>query len=170
MFSVLRPENVFYILRKNRVPVLSVGRVVKVSNPMPKYNTSFQTTIGGFETVVDVLVNVDGVESEFKQLPSNKSIFDYEGGTVIVSDDKNAINSEVESLLHYSQTILDNVDYHKKVVESCSSILTELNPQIAKERKHEEKINNLENKMLGIENTLSDVKNILTQLTNKQTL
>jgi hypothetical protein len=167
MFNSLRPENVFYVLKKNRIPVLSIGRVVKVSNPVPKYNTSFQTSINGFETVVDVLVNVDGVETEFKQLPANKSIFDYEGGTVIVSDDKNAINSEVESLLNYSQNIIDNVEYHQKVIQSCSSILTDLNPQIAKEKKQEEKINNLESKMLGIENTLTDVKNILTQLTNK---
>ena len=85
----------------------------------------------------------------------------------MISDDKNAINSEVESLLNYSQNIIDNVEYHQKVIKSCSSILTDLNPQIAKEKKQEEKINNLESKMLGIENTLTDVKNILTQLTNK---
>lgn len=167
MFNALRPENVFYVLKKNRVPALSIGRVVKVSNPVPKYNTSFQTQMNGFETVVDVIVNIDGVETEFKQLPTNKSIYDYEGGSVIVSDDKNAINAEVESIMHYSQNILDNVEYHQKVVESCSAMLTDLNPQIAKERKQEEKINNLESKLLGMENTLTDVKNILTQLTNK---
>lgn len=167
MFKSLRPENAFYIFKKNRTPMLSVGRVVKVSNPTPKYNTSFQTSVNGFETVVDVLVNVDGVENEFKQLPSDRSIFDYEGGTVIVSDDKNVINSEIEAMMNASKNIIDNIDYHKSVVEKCNAILIDLNPQIAKEKKQEEKINSLETKMLGIESTLSDVRNILTQLTNK---
>lgn len=167
MFKSLRPENAFYIFKKNRTPILSVGRVVKVSNPVPKYNTSFQTSINGFETVVDVLVNVDGVENEFKQLPSDRSIFDYEGGMVIVSDDKNVINGEIEAMMNTSKNIIDNIDYHKSVVDKCNAILIELNPQIAKEKKQEEKINSLESKMLGIENTLTDVRNILTQLTNK---
>ena len=167
MFKSLRPENTFYIFKKNRTPMLSVGRVVKVSNPVPKYNTSFQTSVNGFETVVDVLVNVDGVENEFKQLPSDRSIFDYEGGTVIVSDDKNVINGEIEAMMNASKNIIDNIDYHKAVVEKCNAILIDLNPQIAKEKKQEEKINSLETKMLGIESTLSDVRNILTQLTNK---
>lgn len=167
MFNSLRPDNVFYILKKNRKPVLEIGRVVKVGNPMPKYNTSFQTTVNGFETVVDVLVNVNGVELEFKQLPTNKSIFDYESGSVVVSDDKNAINAEVESLMNNSKVILDNIDYHRAVVESCTNILASLNPQIAKEKQQAEKINSLETKMVGIESTLSDMKNILTQLTNR---
>lgn len=170
MFNALRPENVFYILRKNKIPSLSLGRVVKVSNPVAKYNTAFQNPMNSFETVVDITVNVDGVETEFKQLPSNKSIFDYEGGTVIVSDDKNAINAEIESILHYSQNILDNVEYHHKVVDSCTAMLADLNPHIAKEKQQEEKINNLESEMLGMKTTLTDVKNMLTQLTNKQTL
>lgn len=170
MFSALRPENVFYILRKSKVPTLSIGRVVKVSNPVAKYNTAFPNPMNNFETVVDVVVNIDGIDTEFKQLPSNKSLFDYENGTVIVSDDKNAINSEIESLLHYSQNILDNVEYHQNVVNSCTAMIADLNPQIAKERKQEEKINNLESEMFDMKTTLTDVKNMLTQLTNKQTL
>lgn len=167
MFSALRPENVFYILRKSKVPTLSIGRVVKVSNPVAKYNTAFPNPMNNFETVVDVVVNIDGIDTEFKQLPSNKSLFDYENGTVIVSDDKNAINAEIESLLHYSQNILDNVEYHQNVVNSCTAMIADLNPQIAKEKQQAEKINSLETKMVGIESTLSDMKNILTQLTNR---
>lgn len=164
MFSSLRPDNLFYVLHKGEKPTLDVGRVVSVSNPVAKYNTSIQPTFG-IETTVDVTVNVNDTNMEFKQLPSTLSIAAWGNNGVVVSDDKAAMNSEIESMLNNSRKIIDSVDYHKSIIENCENILVTLNPNIAKEKQQEEKINNLEGKIDGIENTLSDMKNILTQLT-----
>lgn len=168
MFSSLRPDNTFYILHKGETPTLDIASVVNVSNPVPKYNTTFQPQLGTIETTVDVKVHVGDETVDFKQLPSNLSIATL-NNNIVVSDDRSAMNAEIESMLNNSRKIIDSVDYHKSVIENCENLLVTLNPNIAKEKQQEEKINKLEGKIDGIENTLSDMKNILTQLTLKPT-
>lgn len=161
MFSGLRQNGLFYILEKGEDLKLKVGQVISVSNPQPKYG---QFSMNGYtaqpEMVVDVRVKVDEETMEFKQLSANASIAN--SGNVIVSDNKEAMNAEVESLLHTSKGILDSVAYHEKVVASCDAIFKELNPNFKKEKEQEEKIGMLEEKMVGIEGTLSNMMSMLS--------
>ena len=73
------------------------------------------------------------------------------------------MSAEVEAMLRTSRQIIDSVDYHKRVIESCDKMLRELNPRFAKEKEQEEKIVSLENKMNGVENTLGDIKEMLSK-------
>ena len=84
-------------------------------------------------------------------------------GNVVVSDSKEAMSMEVESLLRNSKQIIESVPYHEKVVVSCDSMLRELNPQFAKEKEQEEKIDALEEKMGGIESTLNQMMGLLSE-------
>lgn len=154
MFSGVRQNNLFYILERQDEPKLRIGQVVSISNPQPLF---------GQESHVDITVKVDQETMEFKKLPSMSSIADS-GNGIIVSDNKEVMSNEVESMLQASKSILDRIDYHKKVVESCNTILGELNPRIAKEKERDEDINNLKNKIGGLENKMDK---ILTILSNK---
>ncbi len=158
MFSGLRQNGLFYILDKGDELRLKVGQVVSVSNPVPKYGQYGYTTQP--EMVVDIKVKVDDETLEFKQLNANASIAN--SGTVIVSDSKDAMNAEVEGLLHTSRGILESVSYHERVIASCDGILRELNPSFKKEKEQEEKIGMLEEKMVGIEGTLNDMMSMLS--------
>ena len=73
------------------------------------------------------------------------------------------MSAEVEAMLRQSRQILDSVDYHRSVVSSCETMLSQLNPQIAKEKAQEQKITQLETKMSGIEGTLSNIQGMLAQ-------
>lgn len=158
MFSGLRQNGLFYILEKGEDLKLKVGQVVSVSNPQPKYG---QFGYGSQpEMVVDVRVKVDEETVEFKQLNANACIAN--SGSVIVSDSKEAMSAEIESLHHTSKGILDSVPYHEKVISSCDGILKELNPSFKKEKEQEAKIGMLEEKMVGIEGTLSDMMSMLS--------
>lgn len=84
------------------------------------------------ETVVDVKVKLNDEEVDFKQLPANGQIANDKN--LVVSDNKEAMSAEVDTMLRQSKAILESVDYHKKVVDSCEGMLLQLNPQIAKER------------------------------------
>lgn len=167
MFSGLRTNSLFYILEKGEKPVLKVGQVSSVSNPSPKYGQYPTTPMFGqqMETVVDVSVKVGDETMEFKQLPSNLSIANL-GQNVVVSENKDAMNAEVEAMLRNSRGILESVSYHESVIASCDSILRELNPQLAKEKAQEEKIVGLEDQMGKLSIALSSIQEMLSQALN----
>lgn len=86
---------------------------------------------------------------------------------LVVSDNKEAMSAEVDTMLRQSKAILESVDYHKKVVDSCEGMLLQLNPQIAKEREQTEKISKLEGKVSGMEGKLDKMMGLLQQAITK---
>ena len=160
MFSGVRQNNLFYILEKENEPKLRIGQVVSVSNPQPQFGQPYGQPEDSF---VDITVKVDGETMEFKKLPSSSSIADSGKGGVIVSDSKEVMNSEVESMLQSSQSILDRIDYHKKVVQNCNQILRVLNPRLAKEKERDDDISNLKNKIGGLEDKMDKILTILSK-------
>lgn len=165
MFQSLRQSNIFYILQKGENPELKVGQVVSVSNPQSKYGQYVPGQVYGqnTETVVDVSVKVGEETVEFKQLPANLSIANFGANGVVVSESREAMNAEVESMLRISRGVIESVPYHEKVASCCEAILRELNPRLAKEKEQEEKIGALEQKVTGVENTLTDIKDMLAR-------
>ena len=166
MFQGLRTNSLFYVLDKGENPNLRIGQVVSVSNPQTKYpsfNNGF--TPQPMETVVDVKVKLDDEEVDFKQLPANGQIANDKN--LVVSDNKDAMSAEVDAMLRQSKAILESVDYHNRVVESCEGMLQQLNPQIAKEKEQTEKINKLEGKVSGIEGKIDKMMGWLQQTMSK---
>lgn len=161
MFSGIRQGNLFYILEKGEDLNLKIGQVISVSNPQPKYN-QFNTTnaFSQPEMVVDVKVKVGEESLDFKQLNANMNIAN--SGNVVVSDSKEAMSAEVESLLRNSKQIIESVPYHERVVASCDVMLRELNPAFAKEKEQEEKIGALEQRMGHIDGKLEKVLELLS--------
>ena len=117
------------------------------------------------ETVVDVKVKLNDEEVDFKQLPANGQIANDKN--LVVSDNKEAMSAEVDTMLRQSKAILESVDYHKKVVDSCEGMLLQLNPQIAKEKEQAEKISKLEGKVSGMEGKLDRMMGLLEQVASK---
>lgn len=166
MFQGLRTNSLFYVLDKGENPNLRIGQVVSVSNPQTKYpafNNGF--TPQPMETVVDVRVKLGDEEVDFKQLPANGQIANDKN--LVVSDNKDAMSAEVDAMLRQSKTILESVDYHKRVVDSCEGMLQQLNPQIAKDKEQTEKINKLEGKVSGIEGKIDKMMGWLQQTMSK---
>lgn len=166
MFQGLRRNSLLYVLDKGENPNLRIGQVISTSNPQTKYptfNNGF--TPQPMETVVDVRVKLDDEEVDFKQLPANGQIANDKN--LVVSDNKDAMSAEVDAMLRQSKAILESVDYHKRVVDSCEGMLQQLNPQIAKEKEQTEKINKLEGKVSGIEGKIDKMMGWLQQSMSK---
>lgn len=162
MFSGIRQNSLFYILEKGENLDLKIGQVVSVSNPQPRYN-QFGTTptyTAQPEMVVDIKVKVGEDMLDFKQLGANLTIAN--SGNVVVSDSKEAMSAEVESLLRNSKQIIESIPYHEKVITICDTMLRELNPQFAKEKEQEEKIGALEERMGNIDDKLNKMFDLLS--------
>ena len=162
MFSTLRQNSPIYGLDKKDSPVLKKG-IIETVSPQRSRTGSFYGQ--PMDMIVDIRVNIDGTSQEFKNIPANLSIAN--DGNIVISETKEAMSTEVDSMLSISKQILESVDYHKDVIEKCEQILKDLNPQFAKDKFQEEKINSLESRIGGVENTLGDIKDMLSKVLDK---
>ena len=162
MFSTLRQNSPIYVLDKKDSPVLKKG-IIETVSPQRSRTGSFYGQ--PMDMIVDIRVNIDGTSQEFKNIPASLSIAN--DGNIVISETKEAMSTEVDSMLSISKQILESVDYHKDVIEKCEQILKDLNPQFAKDKLQEEKINSLESRIGGVENTLGDIKDMLSKALNK---
>ena len=162
MFSTLRQNSPIYVLDKKDSPVLKKG-IIETVSPQRSRTGSFYGQ--PMDMIVDIRVNIDGTSQEFKNIPANLSIAN--DGNIVISETKEAMSTEVDSMLSISKQILESIDYHKDVIEKCEQILKDLNPQFAKDKLQEEKINSLEFRIGGVENTLGDIKDMLSKVLDK---
>ena len=152
MFSALAQGSSVYILDKTSSPKYLIGEVVGVSQP--KLNFNGQST-------VDLRVNVDNSIQEFSNLLSINSISTYNGGKVIISETKQGIQNEVESILDNSRKIIDNIDTYKQNITDCEEILKQLNPQFAKDKERDDRLFNLESRFDGVESKLDKIFDLI---------
>ena len=162
MFSTLRQNSPIYVLDKKDSHVPKKGIIESVSPQRSKSGSFYGQPM---DMIVDIRVNIDGTSQEFKNIPANLSIAN--DGNIVISETKEAMSTEVDSMLSISKQILESVDYHKDVIEKCEQILKDLNPQFAKDKFQEEKINSLESRIGGVENTLGDIKDMLSKVLDK---
>ena len=162
MFSTLRQNSPIYVLDKKDSPVLKKA-IIETVSPQRSRTGSFYGQ--PMDMIVDIRVNIDGTSQEFKNIPASLSIAN--DGNIVISETKEAMSTEVDSMLSISKQILESVDYHKDVIEKCEQILKDLNPQFAKDKFQEEKINSLESRIGGVENTLEDIKDMLSKVLDK---
>ena len=156
MFQTLRQGALIYVLDKGENPELKTAQVSNVTAPTPKYPTNFVTPQNMFETIVDVKIKMsDGTEQTFEKVPGNSSIANF--GSIVISESKEAMSSEVEAMLNNSRQVLDSVGYHQRVIDPSSELLKQLNPQYAKEKATEERMDSLET-------SLSEIKNLLARM------
>lgn len=155
MFSALRQNSNIYILDKNNVPTLKIGQVVNISTPQ----------FYGINQTVDITVNTNGENIDFKKIPANLSVANI--NNVIISENQDNLSIEVESMIRNSKEIIDNIDYHKSVITAGEDILKKLNPKFAKDKEQEEKINNLENTVTKMQDNIQDIKTMLQNVLNK---
>lgn len=166
MFSALRQGALIYILEKGENPNVKIGQVESVTQPRPKYN-QFNPTVpfmANAETIVDITVSVDNEKKEYVGVPSNLSVHEY--GNVLLSESRDAMISEVNGMLQTSKQIIDSIDYHKKVVDSCEEMLKQLNPDYAKQQERDNAIDGLKSEVGSLK---SDVNRILSLLTKTET-
>ena len=154
-FQNLRNNHQIYILKKDVIPTLEIGKITNVSVPVPKYgNTSMYNDL-----VLDITADIDGKPTNFQKLPANSEIADF-GNSLVVAVSKEAMNSEVVSMKQRSLDILNSIEQHQSIIKGCDEILQILNPEIAEKQRQEQ-----ENKALREE--INSLKEMFSEFMNQ---
>lgn len=163
MFQNLRQGNTLYILDKSDVPVLKMGQVVNVGQPTAVYNTKTAGLTMGLQPKMELTIRakVDDKEGDFSHLPADMTVHDY--GNMIVTDNREAMLSEVDSLKQGAVQILESVERSKATIAACDEMFKVLNPSFAKEMARDEAIGNLNERLNGIESTMSQMLKLLNK-------
>ena len=160
MFSTLRKGATIYLLDRTSDPDVKVGYIDNVSMPRPMYPTyNPQVSLGtNMQMVVDMTVRVGDEKKEFC-VPSNLSIHTY--GDYTLSENKEAMISEVDALLQNSKDVLESVDKHKAAIAAYEKILKTLIPVYAKESERDSRIDSLTQQMGKMQTTLNRLESLL---------
>lgn len=159
MFSALNQGSLVYILDKTDKLKYNIGEVVGTT--IPQFATD-----GTNQMVMNIKVKVGDVTTDFNNIPSNSSIVTYKGGKTIISETKQQIQAEVESILHKANYTLEHIEDIKDEAEQAESILKSIDTNYAKDKARDEEIASLKDKVSGVESKLDKILDIVSK-TNK---
>lgn len=146
MFYNLRTGQQLHILHKTVTPYIEIGTVESINN---------MTNMGYFPGMpslpMDISVRIGERTTTYQQLPSNADCAEVternSGEKVFISDNKDALNAEIQSMRQKSIDTLNSVDYHRNRIETCNKLLNQLNPEQAEKAAQQAEINNLKEQM-----------------------
>ena len=168
MFQSVRPNSQIFILHKSNTPILEVGSVTNVPVARAKYQ--LPTTFGQpQEMVVDLVVKVGDKTVNYNNLPAQLDIADSSsnGDVIVISDSREAMNSELLNLKQKSIDIINSVDFHKEMVEKYETILSQLNPELAEKQEQKQELDTLKTQMMEMSKSIAALMETNKQLIEK---
>ena len=148
MFQSVRPNSPIYVFHKGDNPRLETGYVVNQPIPKPKYqmpNAFGQPQ----ELVVDLVIKLNDITVNMNAIPAQLDIADsYSNGeNLVISDSREAMNSEILSLKQKSIDIINSVPYHKNLITTYEKLLSDFNPEMAEKQAQQKEISELRAQM-----------------------
>ena len=158
MFQSVRPNSQIYIFHKSEDPKLDIGYITNQPIAKPKY--AIPTTFGQpQEMVVDLVVKVDDKIYNFNSISANSDIADsYSNGeNIIITDSRDAMNSEILSLKQKSTDIINSIPLNEKLIKVYDSILSDLNPEFAEKQAQRVELDGLKNQVSEMSKSISEL-------------
>lgn len=168
MLSGLRQGTPVYVLYKNE-PRFAVGKVAQVSNQYPpQFNFQQPINPSNMGMMVDLSIEVDGRTETYPRIPINSSIAEFPDKGVILSETRDGIVNEISVIRNASQTALEQVDLHRRIIASCDQLLLDLNPQLKHEQEQAGKIARLEEQLAGMSDQIAALTGMLSKSLGKK--
>lgn len=168
MLSGLRQGTPVYVLYKNE-PRFAVGKVAQVSNQYPpQFNFQQPINPNTMGMMVDLSIEVDGKTETYPRIPINSSIAEFPDKGVILSETRDGIVNEINVIRNASQTAIDQVELHKRIIASCDQLLLDLNPQLKHEQEQAGRIASLEERLAGMSDQIAALTGMLSKSLGKK--
>lgn len=157
-----------YVLYKNE-PRFAVGKVAQVSNQYPpQFNFQQPLNPNNMGMMVDLSIDVDGKTETYPRIPINSTIAEFPEKGVILSETREGIVNEINVIRNASQTAIDQLDLHKRIIASCDQLLLDLNPQLKHEQEQAGKIAKLEQQLAGMSDQIAALTGMLSKSLGKK--
>ena len=104
----------------------------------------------------------------YPRIPINSSIAEFPDKGVILSETRDGIVNEINVIRNASQTAIDQVDLHRRIIASCDQLLLDLNPQLKHEQEQAGKIARLEEQLAGMSDQIAALTGMLSKSLGKK--
>ena len=111
----------------------------KVMNVQPNYQAGY----GKMEVNVTVQTK-DGNQNIYSVTDTEQSAY---ANTLLLTTSKDCVINEVNVLKANSEEVLSKVDEHRRIVEECGKLLSELDTSFRDQQRTNERLDNLESKL-----------------------
>lgn len=166
MFQNLRENQQIYVLTKTPTPSISMGTVVKIKGPMQKFQTG-PNMMPQTEYVLDIILNVNGINRPFPQLPVNKDSAEYVDEQTILAMSRDAMNAELNSLKTESMNAIQRGRDEEARFPIWDELIIQLNPEVAEKQRQEQEIATLKNQVAQLAQTNSNLESMMSKLMDK---
>lgn len=113
--------------------------------------------------IVDITADINGTSANFQKLPAMGDIADF-GNNIVVSCNKEAMNSEVSSMKQRSLDIINSIETHQSIIKGCDEILQQLNPEIIEKQRQEQENKALREEINSLKEMFKEyIDKVLTQ-------
>ena len=165
-FNSLSIGSSFYVLRRNGLSKLFIGTVKSKSNPQPQFgNNANLFNTPNLQSLVNFVVNIDGNDEIFDNIPANIEI--AARGNDTFSCSKDALIAAVGDAITANKKEIDMYDFRNNDAIELENILETLNPRYADEKKRDSKISELEKRQSESDKKLDDIYALLKKMSEK---
>lgn len=161
MFSNLSKGSVLYGIDRTDKIKWFTASVENVNPSMVKANPNMFGQIP--ELRLDIVVNINGEQRTFQQVPSNNAIADFGDKSFVIADNKDSLYNYVKTLRQNSKNIVDSASYHESLLPQYDEVLNELIPGSAG---NNEEVKALKNEVGSLKAQLAEAISLLKQKAN----
>lgn len=148
MFSNLSKGSILHGIDRRDNMRWFTGSVEKIA---PSLSKQYSNVFGQFPPfTLDIVVNIDGEQKQFQQVPGNDTIADFGKDTFILADNKDSLYNYIKTLLKTSEDIVASVEEHKTLIPQYKNVLSELMPgstNSSEVRELKEQVGNLQSQL-----------------------
>lgn len=163
MFSALNQGSFVYILDKTKGIKFKIGEVIGVTNTNQNNYPVNQIP----NQPINLKVKVEDTVYDFNAISSSASLVTYDNGKFIISETKQGLQSEVYAILQNRKNIIENIPQYKNDIVECETVLKDLNPEFAKDKERDERIDSLSTQVTNMQSTLDKIVNLISSNNSK---
>lgn len=163
MFSNLSRGSILHGVDRSEGMKWFTGSVERIT---PIMNNQYPNAFGQFPTVnMDIIINVNGKQREFRSVPGSDSIADFGEDSIIIADNKDTLYNYIKSLLKISEdaTNKDTIKKHEQRIPQYRSVLSEMVPGSA----GTEEVKELKEEVSSLKEQLAEAISLLKSGTQK---
>lgn len=134
-FKDLKQNGILYILD---IKDVSIQQGVAEDVSLPHVDTHYMTPN---ELVIDITVGIDGHKISYTMKENSEVCY---AGNKMITPNKDSVLKEVQNIKIRYENLLNQVDYYKEVINKCSGLLKEYDPEFRDKQERDARIASLE--------------------------
>lgn len=168
MLSNLRPGAPVFVVYKNG-PRVATAKVAQISSQYPpQFNYQSPTNPASLSPLFNLSLEIDGKTEIFERIPINTAVAEFPDKGLVVSETRDGVVNEVQAMRSLAAAELDKRSYYEQTVVNCDQILSDINPEIKREKEQASKIAKLEEQISGMSDQIAALTGLISKSLGKK--